>query len=262
MTSDRPFFIPPSDLTKPATGFNLVLNQAVPAPGSFNSCVKKLSRAGAHIAALEDTISQYILSSPLSLTNEVKENNVDGTNGPNITIERFNQPPEIGLIVGDIIHNLRASLDSLAGDLAIRSGNSPKGVYFPIVYAERDLSHQIRDKKFHRAGKDCEELLRSFCPWNGGSKYLRGLHELDIIDKHTTIAPVTMNAVSPMLSLTGEEGIVGTGIVPDSIIFTFAETGPFGNEELVSTIHGIAETVKSIIEAFAKLIADRPYQPI
>ena len=183
-------------------------------------------------------------------------------------------PPELALALGDAIHNLRTSLDLLASDLARKNGMSPKGVYFPFSLDAAGLQQQIEDKKFDRAGPKTVELLHKIGPHHEGNKELRGLHDLDIMDKHKLILPVLHGFHASNVVLDGPSGklvaeVSGPGdgfsisAGPDddvtieamTFIVVFGSDAPtiFAEKPIVATLEKLAANVENVIEAFRKL---------
>ncbi|MCF8503967.1 MAG: hypothetical protein K9G59_03565 [Caulobacter sp.] len=170
---------------------------------------------------------------------------------------------QVAPIVGDVIHNLRASLDLMASELARANGASDKNVYFPFAASEQELGVQIRNKNFDRAGPDAVALLQTFAPYRGGNLALRGIHDFDVEDKHSAIIPM-----APYVELAFGTGFDADGAfdpalltvraVSDGLNFVFPKNGPFGGDEVVPTLEELVELVDGIIDAFAALAAARP----
>jgi hypothetical protein len=78
----------------------------------------KLRRAHTHRKTLEKLIDEFEASQPYTLTPEPGER-------PNEVAYRLSirreAPAEISTVVGDVLHNLRSALDSLAHELAVQS---------------------------------------------------------------------------------------------------------------------------------------------
>lgn len=190
-----------------------------------------------------------------------------------IIVEREISPPaELALVLGDAIHNLRASLDLLAAALVLRNGRSVKGVYFPFAATADGLDDQIRQKKFDRAGKPAVELLKRVAPYRGGNELLRGLHDLDILDKHQLIIPAFQGFTMRGFKLKGSTGemtgdITGPGdgvsisatpvdtLTWESLEFVvaFGDGVPsvFQGKAVLASLDGLAALVEDVIEAFA-----------
>jgi hypothetical protein len=56
-------------------------------------------------------------------------------------------PEEIALIAGDVVQNLRASLDYVASELVDARGGDPLRAQFPIYVTERPFIHDVRFRK-------------------------------------------------------------------------------------------------------------------
>jgi hypothetical protein len=99
-------------------------------------------------------------------------------------------PQEIPMIVGDAIHNLRAALDIMICDIArIREKSSDK-LKFPFASNSEIYERIVRKGEIRRLGKDVGEALLLLKAYKGGNLLLRGMHDLDIADKHEMIIPV------------------------------------------------------------------------
>lgn len=170
-------------------------------------------------------------------------------------------PLKVGPIIGDTVHNLRSALDVMASELARLNGMSARDVYFPIADSADQLDGKIKKKCFHKAGDDAVELLKQFSPYRGGNVALRGLHELNIQDKHTLLAPTDF-MFQTRISVPIEDGAlqVAKGQInydPDSVKLVFPDNTAFSGDEVVPTLKNLVELVHSIVEAFSALVAAR-----
>ncbi|MBI1406517.1 MAG: hypothetical protein GC145_10375 [Caulobacter sp.] len=185
-------------------------------------------------------------------------------------------PMEIPLILGDVIHGLRSSLDHLAVDLARANGRSGNAVYFPIADKADGLEKAIVSKNFGKAGEAACDLLRAIGPHREGNAWLRVLHDLDNMDKHKLIIPVrpitklldvkVSNAEgvkaeyrqielgSLYVKIDGESGdTVTVGSITALTIFGDDIPPPFQAKPLIETLERAAKVVESVIEAFRVL---------
>jgi hypothetical protein len=116
----------------------------------------------------------------------------------------------------------------------------------------------IKKKNFHLAGGPAITLLRQYAPYKGGNIALRGLHDLDICDKHEALVPgVTMTA-SPVLRLRDDDGtlnpvVVGDPVTSSDLKVIFPAETPFAGQKVIPTLEGLVELTERIIEAFAAL---------
>jgi hypothetical protein len=105
-------------------------------------------------------------------------------------VQRADNPPEgIALVAGDVIQNLRSSLDQLAYQLFIGNSGvtaSARHVYFPIGRDRADYEdRKPRDTRGLTAS--AKALIDSVHPYKGGNDTLWQLHELNNTDKHRTL---------------------------------------------------------------------------
>jgi hypothetical protein len=105
----------------------------------------------------------------------------------------------LGLITGDIIHNLRSCLDHLAWQLVDANGGKPSShTMFPIFEdptAPTDYKSRI-ERILKGASPDAIKLVQSLHPYKGGNDGLYALHRLDITDKHRLLITVGIVATA------------------------------------------------------------------
>jgi hypothetical protein len=147
----------------------------------------KLEWAKRHIDDLKRTVREFHESGPYEL---VHEN--DPETGENVYRLRVHKcvPVELSAILGDCVHNLRASLDQLVCALIIANHKTvPEKAGFPIANKKRKLKGFI-DEKITGVSVKAERLIHALKPYKSGNPRLWKLHHLDIIDKHQGILPV------------------------------------------------------------------------
>jgi hypothetical protein len=111
--------------------------------------------------------------------------------------------PDIPLILGDAIHNLRTALDYVACQIVRDAGNPIKGIYFPIAETPERYESESPGKTHGMpiVAKGDIDRLR---PYKGGNNLLWGLHMLDIIDKHRLLVVTTMRVGQLQMTLSRE----------------------------------------------------------
>lgn len=176
-------------------------------PRPFAAARMKLRRAADHVAEMERAINAYLSRNPVLVTYGPHKE-------PGYTKWDLNciegAPPYLSAIFGDIVHNLRASLDLMAVELVRLNKGNEKGVYFPFANSAAELEAAIKDKKMHRAAPEVVDLVRSLKPYAGGNAALRYVHDLDVLDKHQMILPMAAWAYS--------EGGSGVGMDHRSLV--------------------------------------------
>ncbi|KAA5800938.1 hypothetical protein F1654_12790 [Alkalicaulis satelles] len=253
-----------------------------PIPTQISSARVKAARARSHIKEIESTLDDYRNSKPYRVYRKP-----DSFSHYTRYIDVLHPPPEIlPAMIGDAIHNARSALDHVAVQMAEKNHGNGKGVYFPIAINEESLPELIKKNKFTRAGDRAVELLKTFNPYAGGSpkvgdtSILRGLHNLDIIDKHKLIILIFGQAVQATMRINPKKGIylmrdidsafvkletgeiLDTGIpihldieddLPPFFQVVFDDSGDFAGHEVVSTLKIIVAHVEKIIDAFEAL---------
>src|SRR5204863_1667149 len=101
------------------------------------------------------------------------------------------------MIIGDSLHNMRATLDYLAWEAVVRtSGKTPSyKLQFPCRRERDDLIESIttgRAREIQEAGPDIVDLIiNEVKPYEGGNNNaIWTLHSLDIVDKHRLLVSV------------------------------------------------------------------------
>src|SRR5690349_1920178 len=94
----------------------------------------KVERAIKHIDDLAAVCKAFINSTPYTLDRETEPK----TGYYHFSVTNVQAPPpDVGLIAGDAIHNLRSALDHLACQLVLANGNVPsRQTCFPIFDSE------------------------------------------------------------------------------------------------------------------------------
>src|SRR3990167_642520 len=147
----------------------------------------KIKRANNHIQEFQACLDTFLKTDFYSL-----HINKNFAGHDVLTLDSNPLPCEIPLIIGDIIHNLRSSLDIMACEIVTKSGNIPsRNTYFPISDTRDKLISLINSGEIKMAGQDICDLIADFIkPYRGGNDSLWSLHQLGIIDKHRLLIPV------------------------------------------------------------------------
>lgn len=248
---------------------------------AFQHTRLKIGRARFHIAELEREIAEFMARRPYVCL--ISERRVGGQFQMQFTTYTREAPPEIlPLLLGDVVHNLRVSLDVAANALVALSNYIPKGVYFPFGTDEAHFEAQMKDK-MKGASAEAKNLVRALKPYRGGNDTLRALHDLDIVDKHS--APLVCENVvtSPSMTVQGigtpagfsldysaaglkpidqslfaepwhpTDGYKLVGMVDDDKVthtFCFAKKLPLGGEPAIESLYNLAEAIEGIVQTF------------
>ena len=111
---------------------NLSPRGRLPLMGAQREIRLKLSRAEKHLCDLDAAIRFFCESKPYRIS--VKPHPVAEIDYVRLFVESVTPvPAEIGLIIGDAVHNLRSALDHLAFQLVLANGKTPvTTTEFPI----------------------------------------------------------------------------------------------------------------------------------
>ena len=125
-------------------------------------------------------------------------------------------PSSVPLIVGDILHSLRGSLDYVACGLIEVVTRDAK---FPIAHsAEAYIS--MLERVVPGIWQDALKTLNSIKPYQGGNALLWMLHKLNIIDKHRLLLAVCI--VNSARVLAPDERTAQKSRGPEAIPFNHA----------------------------------------
>jgi hypothetical protein len=156
----------------------------------FSGSKLKVKRADQHILELQAVIGSFLKTDFYRLFIEVDPN--DGSN-----LVRFeatkDMPWEVPLIIGDIVHNLRSALDLMTCEIVTMAGKEVDWTINFLIRDDRDkLVAAINDRKIKAAPKPIIDLIiDTIKPYKGGNDELCAINDIDIMDKHKLIIPVT-----------------------------------------------------------------------
>ena len=252
------------------------MSDALPPFGASNL---KLHRAKRHLDGLLADVTAYLRNGPVRLVLELPES-FAASGMAAWTARIFALPADDwATIIGDVVHNLRCALDLLATDIVRLNGASAKGVYFPFAEDHNKLEEQIKRKNVNRAHRDCVALIRSIKPYAGGNALLRGLHDLDIQDKHQALIPMLHAIRTPPMRVEINGSIcdvpsLETGVPKDGTIvvmmprpsnlalgmemtcnvaLVFHEDTPFPGQEIIPLLQCLYNETVRVAKAFQTL---------
>jgi hypothetical protein len=161
----------------------------------LDGCRAKIERAKEHIRNLDPEITTLIDSTEHTVTvHTYYDARVTGfsrdlmINGPPI-------PDRIRIIIGEIVHQLRSSLDHLIWQLVLANKKEVPGdqLEFPVFW-ERAKYPSAAKRKIKGVSTRAEDIIESLQPYhaipNADDHPLKILHDLDVIDKHRFIIVV------------------------------------------------------------------------
>jgi hypothetical protein len=221
---------------------------------SLGDAYAKLDRAATHLAELKAKVTEFRKSHPYRVG---VEGEVD--TGEWVAILKPQQQPEgLGVVVGDIVSNLRAALDYLVYALAwLDTGSPQRKTQFPI--ADTPKQFQAVAKK-RLKGIDVAHIaaIEATQPYKPGHRWLRVLRELSNTDKHMHMhlmrAETTgdlevrddSNPEAPSLTRATDPGALNVHMNFDVALFEAFEDGT----PVVETLEILQPSVSALIHEF------------
>jgi len=252
-------------------------------PVPFEASRLKIWRAEQHTVSLETEIRAYMDRAPAHANIRPGTPVKDAGMIYHETILTEPIPIHISTVLGDVIHNLRTSLDLLASELVRMNGGTDDDVYFPFAKDAAQLEDMIKRRHIDRAAPDVIDLVRHFKPYIGGNTDLRGIHDLDIIDKHQTLITAHGNIRVPVAH-TDEKTFPSSGVgfdrfdksgverqgkltsgytradnwpigegLPVRFSITFPQGGPFAAQDVTTTCQRLVKEFTGVVDAFELL---------
>lgn len=152
----------------------------------------RIARAMEHLASLQVDIDAFCWRNAHEIRHEI-----DSETSEKIVVYYAREPIPVtwSILVGEIAHNLRSSLDQAVYDLTVRETGHPVDFSEFPIFTDRD--------RFNSAGKGgglykirgipekTRDAIEAVQPFNvrrdGQESYAWLLHKLSVIDKHRTI---------------------------------------------------------------------------
>jgi hypothetical protein len=246
----------------------------------FEASKLKLDRAATHMRELESAIAAYLAGKPCAIVAEHFPG-MELSYSTHAWTARIRKPVplELSAIIGDVVHNLRASLDLVICDLVRINGRGVDKVHFPFCATAAELPKAIADRNIHKAGADVVQLISSLKPYRGGHDALRALHDMDVSDKHQALIPLLGAATLPLRGLLGpkvprelanfstliaKDGQIIIGLpasigiplgteLPSRFFLAFGDGPGFGGKTVLEFLHHLAEVADGVIKALTAL---------
>jgi hypothetical protein len=151
----------------------------------------KLEWAKKHILNLEGEIQFFLRTEPYAVTVQPDPQTPQAVK---YFVARVSEPPSsVSLIVGDILFNLRATLDHLAYHLVLANKVTDerilKATYFPIADNPTKYTTDAPGK-VKGMSKAAQDAIAATKPYKGGTDSLWILHKLNNTDKHRLVITV------------------------------------------------------------------------
>lgn len=183
----------------------------------------------------------------------------------------FGEPRDIDVLVGDAVHNLRATLDLLVVE-AVGDKNATD-VSFPFCASVDALEVMLKKRGVDRAPVGVQEYIRDLKPYHDGNSVLRALHDLDLQDKHRRLIPAAASITTPEIRVVTdsdgkpvgfESGELKLEMVPiskPSAVWVFPADGPLAGQPIVKALFSLYQDVSVIVDVISTLCRPPPVAP-
>ena len=155
----------------------------------LSSVELKIFRAAQHIESLKSELAGYFQSNPGRMMRQPHtcENEAIFRFVANAPI-----PARFGLIVGDVLQNLRSSLDYLVWELVLAANNQPSEKnMFPICSTVESFDQQTKRHRLDGVSADAIAEIKGLQPYHLGQDFSKSIlwsvDELTNINKHRRI---------------------------------------------------------------------------
>jgi hypothetical protein len=171
----------------------------------FASARLKIERANYHISDLERQFAAFVAEKPHRFSVQTHPNTGQ------LTIRvRFGKevPTTYALIIGDAIHNLRASLDHAVWDI-VGFDHGAQNRYLNFPTSNNGINFEASCNGIQTPSqwvKDAIKSTEAFIEGRGMDFYQ--LNALDNADKHSVITPVLRATSHPKLSIVRPDGVI------------------------------------------------------
>lgn len=193
----------------------------------------KLDRARQTIIAVQAGIDAYHASNPYAFRTE----RLTDPHRLELHVESVRAPPlQLGVLIGEFVHNLRSALDQLVWSLALTRVEAPYDrLQFPIHDTPpRDWGRIVRDR-LRDVPADAVDRIWRAQPFHGDRPEINALtvvRELSNVDKHRVIHGAVSVPVEPSAS----NFTVQTNDVADDILITSEWGAPLVPGMIAATV--------------------------
>lgn len=188
----------------------------------------KLQRCEDVIEQLNAAVVAYLNESPYEVIGEFQPERSEYVLRGRVTKA---VPLAIGVIAGEVCHNMRSALDHLAWQLALLTTPAPsRSTQFPIALTEEEFRSKIGQMMIRDLSIAHRTAIEALQPYHGGdADALRDLRILSNTDKHRVIN-ATIGRRVPYMEMQAELIMVrDVAVIRDVVLMS---DGPVDNAEL------------------------------
>jgi hypothetical protein len=245
----------------------------------FESSRRKLARAKDHLAELKREVLSFIQHDPCDILTEPHPDKPEHVVYKLCLTKQL--PDGLSEITGDVVDNLRSALDHAMYAVSLASGcTKPLNAYFPFSRNATNFEANLKGRCAD-VPQEIYPLLRTYEPYQGGSKLLWALNQVCIANKHKLLVPIGASTFSvetviegtgfvsmpytpiwdrtknEMVMLTAEYGVKLDGHFKFGVYVAFGEIEGVDGQPALETLEafvGMVETIINEVEAEARRI--------
>ena len=179
----------------------------------LDSARLKIERADEQLADLTRDANAFFQTGPYEIVVEHDEQTGDQV----LRARVLREPPlNFAVVVGDIVHELRSSLDHVVWQLVLVNDDQPDGsTEFPIFWEPKAYA-SAGQRKIRGVGTAAAAQVERLQPYKVGERFrdhaLYVVHQLNIRDKHQTLNIVGAAFQKQRLNLGAGGGAEGAGV--------------------------------------------------
>lgn len=212
----------------------------------------KLARAEHNIEEIYEAVVAYLAEENYEFVGEFNRKTSEYV----IRGEVTKSTGHIGVIAGDVLHNLRSALDHLAWQLALLTTATPYDrTQFPIAFTEGEFGSRGGQKMISDLSPEHRARIETFQPYHGTNENWTplALHDLRVLsntDKHRLVNATAGRAVSQRPALLDEKLVIVRDAASYRDVKWFRE-GPIDGAEIARmTLEGAGPDPKVNVEGF------------
>jgi hypothetical protein len=167
----------------------------------------RIERAHEHVDSLNHEARMFMMEQPSPYGHSIPEKAQDGIF---VVTAKINRPPPVrlGVLAADAAHNLRAALDMIVWELALKSEKPPaeddRQTGFPICTHLDAWEGRSTQRMLERIPPNAVEVIKAFQPFNSGQpQHLALVQGIDNWAKHHAIPDLLTFHISSMRIVRG-----------------------------------------------------------
>lgn len=226
----------------------------------------KIQRAEEHIKNLDREIFSFTSQKPPPYK-VIRQHQNDGRKYAFIVSGEPIVPLRFGVMAGEVVHQLRSSLDHMVYALVIRNGGTPTNqTQFPICSTLEKFKEACARGRIRGVSGSAERIITAEQPYNSPTPddtLLAALDECDILDKHRLLVVVAAVAhLGQEVRIKGGRDIAITGMSPPKNVKVAREGTEVFSFDLATPAPDFEADADLVLQIAFEKIGRVPLQPV